>query len=167
MQCFPTISLLSVTTLIRELCKHISHCCLIFPMTLGDVLLSLSADVLGMFIMQCFDIVALSLSVSGFSPGVSSEHLDELRVFLLVCGLRRVKDPLYLVELFSGIPHNSCSLPSYFIYVWSDNEKHETHNILSRPGKRGNGVSYWHIFTLLNLWVQLKSVSLHFCSSLQ
>uniref|UniRef100_A0A3Q4GNL1 Glycosyltransferase 1 domain containing 1 n=1 Tax=Neolamprologus brichardi TaxID=32507 RepID=A0A3Q4GNL1_NEOBR len=28
-------------------------------------------------------------------------HVDELRVFLLVCGLRRVKDPLYLVEVFS------------------------------------------------------------------
>ncbi|KAK1892906.1 Glycosyltransferase 1 domain containing protein 1 [Dissostichus eleginoides] len=30
----------------------------------------------------------------------SIEHVDELRVFLLVCGLRRVKDPLYLVEVF-------------------------------------------------------------------
>ncbi|XP_044051674.1 glycosyltransferase 1 domain-containing protein 1 isoform X1 [Siniperca chuatsi] len=35
------------------------------------------------------------------SLGVSSEHVDELRVFLLVCGLRRVKDPLYLLEVFS------------------------------------------------------------------
>ncbi|XP_030272397.1 glycosyltransferase 1 domain-containing protein 1 isoform X2 [Sparus aurata] len=35
------------------------------------------------------------------SSGVSSEYVDELRVFLLVCGLRRVKDPLYLVEVFS------------------------------------------------------------------
>ncbi|XP_038560664.1 glycosyltransferase 1 domain-containing protein 1 [Micropterus salmoides] len=35
------------------------------------------------------------------SSGVSSEHVDELSVFLLVCGLRRVKDPLYLVEVFS------------------------------------------------------------------
>ncbi|XP_069034264.1 glycosyltransferase 1 domain-containing protein 1 [Embiotoca jacksoni] len=35
------------------------------------------------------------------SSGVRSEHVDELRVFLLVCGLRRVKDPLYLVEEFS------------------------------------------------------------------
>uniref|UniRef100_UPI0037E9BF36 glycosyltransferase 1 domain-containing protein 1 isoform X2 n=1 Tax=Semicossyphus pulcher TaxID=241346 RepID=UPI0037E9BF36 len=35
------------------------------------------------------------------SSGVSSERVDELRVFLLVCGLRRVKDPLYLVEVFS------------------------------------------------------------------
>ncbi|XP_068422349.1 glycosyltransferase 1 domain-containing protein 1 [Clinocottus analis] len=35
------------------------------------------------------------------SSGVSSEHVDQLRVFLLVCGLRRVKDPLYLVEIFS------------------------------------------------------------------
>ncbi|XP_051277650.1 glycosyltransferase 1 domain-containing protein 1 isoform X2 [Dicentrarchus labrax] len=35
------------------------------------------------------------------SSGVSTEHVDELRVFLLVCGLRRVKDPLYLVEVFS------------------------------------------------------------------
>ncbi|XP_020561788.1 glycosyltransferase 1 domain-containing protein 1 isoform X2 [Oryzias latipes] len=34
--------------------------------------------------------------------GVESEHVDELRVFLLVCGLRTVKDPLYLVEAFSA-----------------------------------------------------------------
>lgn len=73
-------------------------------MTLGDALLSLSANVLGMFIMQCFDIVALSFSVSGFSPGVGREHVDQLHVFLLVCGLRRVKDPLYLVKVFSGMP---------------------------------------------------------------
>lgn len=90
--------------MIRELGEHISHSCLIFLMTLGDVLLSLFADVLGTFIMQCFDIVLLSFCVSGFSPGVSSEYVDELRVFLLVCGLRRVKDPLYLVEVFSGKP---------------------------------------------------------------
>lgn len=76
-------------------------------MTLGDILLSLSADVLGMFIMQCFEIVALSFFVSGFSPGVTSEHMDKMRVFLLVCGLRRVKDPLYLVKVFSGIPYNT------------------------------------------------------------
>lgn len=35
------------------------------------------------------------------SSGVSGERADQLRVFLLVCGLRRVKDPLYLVEAFS------------------------------------------------------------------
>ncbi|XP_034068625.1 glycosyltransferase 1 domain-containing protein 1 isoform X3 [Gymnodraco acuticeps] len=35
------------------------------------------------------------------SSDASIEHVDELRVFLLVCGLRRVKDPLYLVEVFS------------------------------------------------------------------
>lgn len=35
------------------------------------------------------------------SAGVSGEHVEELRVFLLVCGLRRVKDPLYVVEVFS------------------------------------------------------------------
>ncbi|KAA8592791.1 glycosyltransferase 1 domain-containing protein 1 isoform X1 [Etheostoma spectabile] len=35
------------------------------------------------------------------SSGVCREHVDELRVFLLVCGLRRVKDPLYLVKVFS------------------------------------------------------------------
>lgn len=98
------LSLLSVTTLIRELCEHISHCCLIFLVTLGDVLLSLSADVLGMFIMQRFDIVSLSVFVFGFTPGVSSDHANKVHVFLLVCGLRRVKDPMYLVEAFSGRP---------------------------------------------------------------
>lgn len=35
------------------------------------------------------------------SAGVSGEHVEELHVFLLVCGLRRVKDPLYVVEVFS------------------------------------------------------------------
>uniref|UniRef100_A0A3B3UUD0 Glycosyltransferase 1 domain containing 1 n=1 Tax=Poecilia latipinna TaxID=48699 RepID=A0A3B3UUD0_9TELE len=35
------------------------------------------------------------------SSGVRTECLDELRVFLLVCGLRRVKDPLYLADVFS------------------------------------------------------------------
>ncbi|XP_041854481.1 LOW QUALITY PROTEIN: glycosyltransferase 1 domain-containing protein 1 [Melanotaenia boesemani] len=35
------------------------------------------------------------------NSGVRSENVDELHVFLLVCGLRRVKDPLYLVEVFS------------------------------------------------------------------
>ncbi|XP_040010375.1 glycosyltransferase 1 domain-containing protein 1 isoform X1 [Xiphias gladius] len=35
------------------------------------------------------------------SSGVTSEHMDKMRVFLLVCGLRRVKDPLYLVKVFS------------------------------------------------------------------
>ncbi|XP_061672101.1 glycosyltransferase 1 domain-containing protein 1 isoform X2 [Syngnathoides biaculeatus] len=33
--------------------------------------------------------------------GVSGGHVERLRVFLLICGLRRVKDPLYLVETFS------------------------------------------------------------------
>ncbi|KAA0713790.1 Glycosyltransferase 1 domain-containing protein 1 [Triplophysa tibetana] len=32
---------------------------------------------------------------------VSTEKVEDLRVFLLVCGLRRVKDPLYLLEAFS------------------------------------------------------------------
>ncbi|XP_019718400.1 glycosyltransferase 1 domain-containing protein 1 isoform X3 [Hippocampus comes] len=32
---------------------------------------------------------------------VSGVHVQRLRVFLLICGLRRVKDPLYLVERFS------------------------------------------------------------------
>ncbi|XP_053725595.1 glycosyltransferase 1 domain-containing protein 1 isoform X1 [Synchiropus splendidus] len=35
------------------------------------------------------------------SAGVSREHMDQLRVFLLICGLRKVKDPLYLAQVFS------------------------------------------------------------------
>ncbi|KAM4615957.1 glycosyltransferase 1 domain-containing protein 1 isoform 2-T2 [Polymixia lowei] len=35
------------------------------------------------------------------SSGVCREDVGEMRVFLLVCGLRKVKDPLYLVEVFS------------------------------------------------------------------
>lgn len=34
---------------------------------------------------------------------MSTEKVEDLRVFLLVCGLRRVKDPLYLLEAFSGM----------------------------------------------------------------
>lgn len=44
----------------------------------------------------------VTLSFSGLSAGVRTEHVDDLRVFLLVCGLRKVKDPLYLVRVFSG-----------------------------------------------------------------
>lgn len=35
------------------------------------------------------------------SSGVNRQDVEDLNVFLLVCGLRRVKDPLYLVEAFS------------------------------------------------------------------
>lgn len=35
------------------------------------------------------------------STGVCTEKVEDLCVFLLVCGLRRVKDPLYLLEAFS------------------------------------------------------------------
>ncbi|XP_024909582.1 glycosyltransferase 1 domain-containing protein 1 [Cynoglossus semilaevis] len=43
----------------------------------------------------------LCYGLSVFSPGVVSDRVDQLQVFLLVCGLRRVKDPLYLVQAFS------------------------------------------------------------------
>ncbi|XP_054628605.1 glycosyltransferase 1 domain-containing protein 1 isoform X2 [Dunckerocampus dactyliophorus] len=33
--------------------------------------------------------------------GISGEHVERLHVFLLICGIRRIKDPLYLVESFS------------------------------------------------------------------
>ncbi len=35
--------------------------------------------------------------------GVHTKQVENLRAFLLVCGLRRVKDPLYLLEAFAGI----------------------------------------------------------------
>ncbi|CAL8247522.1 unnamed protein product [Merluccius merluccius] len=35
------------------------------------------------------------------SSGVSGSHVEQHRVFLLVCGLRRVKDPLYLAKVFT------------------------------------------------------------------
>lgn len=86
--------------MIRQFHKDISHSCLIFFMTLCDVLLSLFLNVVAMFIMHWFDMLALT--VSGFSPGLHTKHVHDLRVFLLVCGLRRVKDPLYLADDFSG-----------------------------------------------------------------
>ncbi|XP_005167303.3 glycosyltransferase 1 domain-containing protein 1 [Danio rerio] len=47
--------------------------------------------------------VASNFSWSDFlhNTGVCSKQVENLQVFLLVCGLRRVKDPLYLVEAFS------------------------------------------------------------------
>lgn len=55
---------------------------------------------------------------SGFSPGVHTKHVSELRVFLLVCGLRRIKDPLYLVEDFSGKSKNpSLDMTCRYIYT--------------------------------------------------
>nr|XP_035964563.1 glycosyltransferase 1 domain-containing protein 1 isoform X3 [Halichoerus grypus] len=36
-------------------------------------------------------------------PGIN-QNADNLHIFLLVCGLRQVKDPLYLVDAFSGRP---------------------------------------------------------------
>ncbi|MGH0134763.1 UNVERIFIED_CONTAM: hypothetical protein FKN15_071176 [Acipenser sinensis] len=33
--------------------------------------------------------------------GIDNENVEDLHVFILVCGLRRVKDPLYLVNVFS------------------------------------------------------------------
>ncbi|XP_067251300.1 glycosyltransferase 1 domain-containing protein 1 isoform X2 [Chanodichthys erythropterus] len=46
--------------------------------------------------------VALNFSWSDFlhCTGVHTKHVENLHVFLLVCGLRRVKDPLYLLEAF-------------------------------------------------------------------
>ncbi|XP_012688295.2 glycosyltransferase 1 domain-containing protein 1 [Clupea harengus] len=46
---------------------------------------------------------ASDFSWRGFlrSSGVEADHVDDLCVFLLVCGLRRVKDPLYLLKAFS------------------------------------------------------------------
>nr|XP_057925581.1 glycosyltransferase 1 domain-containing protein 1 isoform X3 [Doryrhamphus excisus]XP_057925582.1 glycosyltransferase 1 domain-containing protein 1 isoform X3 [Doryrhamphus excisus] len=35
------------------------------------------------------------------SSGISGEHVERLHVFLLICGIRRIKDPLYIVESFS------------------------------------------------------------------
>ncbi|XP_051509613.1 glycosyltransferase 1 domain-containing protein 1 isoform X1 [Myxocyprinus asiaticus] len=47
--------------------------------------------------------VASCFSWSDFlqSTGVCTEQVEDLHVFLLVCGLRRVKDPLYLLEAFA------------------------------------------------------------------
>ena len=32
-----------------------------------------------------------------------NQSADNLHVFLLICGLRQVKDPLYVVDVFSGM----------------------------------------------------------------
>ncbi|XP_037114373.1 glycosyltransferase 1 domain-containing protein 1 isoform X2 [Syngnathus acus] len=42
-----------------------------------------------------------SSKISVQPQGVSGGHVERLHVFLLICGLRRVKDPLYLVQSFS------------------------------------------------------------------
>lgn len=97
-----TLSLKSLkyTTVIRQFCR---------------ILVTPVSFTLWPCVMYCFHYFPVWLwcllcigtdSVSGFPPGVHTEHGTELRVFLLVCGLRRVKDPLYLVEDFSGISKN-------------------------------------------------------------
>lgn len=97
-----TLSLkdLKYTTVIRQFCR---------------ILVTPVSFTLWPCVMYCFHYFPVWLwcllcigtdSVSGFPPGVHTEHGTELRVFLLVCGLRRVKDPLYLVEDFSGISKN-------------------------------------------------------------
>lgn len=42
--------------------------------------------------------------------GVRVDRVDDLHVFLLVCGLRKVKDPLYLLKAFSGKPSHFINL---------------------------------------------------------
>lgn len=42
------------------------------------------------------------VSVVFVSVGVIEDRVDDLHVFLLVCGIRRVKDPLYLLDAFSS-----------------------------------------------------------------
>lgn len=43
-------------------------------------------------------------NAAGSSVAEIKQRADEVCVFLLVCGLRRVKDPLFLVDAFSGRP---------------------------------------------------------------
>lgn len=61
LECSHTLSLLKCTTMIRQFHKDISHSCLIFFMTLCDVLLSLFLNVVAMFIMHWFDMQALTV----------------------------------------------------------------------------------------------------------
>lgn len=102
--CSPSMFLLWCERYVRALVTAVSSS---FP--LADEWLSLSAVVVSLFIIMDCDTL-LSVCVIHCSsylpiclfPGVSGEDVEDLHVFLLVCGLRRVKDPLYLLEAFSG-----------------------------------------------------------------
>ena len=52
--------------------------------------------------------------------GLSGARAEQHRVFLLVCGLRRVKDPLYLAEVFTGTP--GCSLHHKLSTAWNNSK---------------------------------------------
>ncbi|XP_053480050.1 glycosyltransferase 1 domain-containing protein 1 isoform X6 [Ictalurus furcatus] len=45
------------------------------------------------------------------TSGVRLDRVDDLHVFLLVCGLRKVKDPLYLLKAFSDLVSNRMAYP--------------------------------------------------------
>lgn len=71
-----TLSLLKCTTMIRQFCKDISHSCLIFFMTLCDVLLSLFLNVVAMFIMHWFDILALTVRLASLQVYTPSTRMN-------------------------------------------------------------------------------------------
>lgn len=49
------------------------------------------------------DSKAVNVKLLSCVLGVRAKQEENVRVFLLVCGLRRVKDPLYLLDVFAGI----------------------------------------------------------------
>uniref|UniRef100_A0A671Q8Q5 Glycosyltransferase 1 domain-containing protein 1-like n=1 Tax=Sinocyclocheilus anshuiensis TaxID=1608454 RepID=A0A671Q8Q5_9TELE len=67
-----------------------------FLYTCSRVFLQLLALLTLLTSIQCLNVTLLSCVL-----GVCTKKVGNLRVFLLVCGLRRVKDPLYLLEPFA------------------------------------------------------------------
>lgn len=98
-----------VTAVLFSSWPWVMYCFHYLPMYLG-------CSLCGVLILCC-----CLFCVSGFSPGVSGSHVERLHVFLLVCGLRKVKDPLYLVEAFSGTP---IRFIHHLFYLTSNNHSH-------------------------------------------
>ncbi|XP_060738071.1 glycosyltransferase 1 domain-containing protein 1 isoform X1 [Tachysurus vachellii] len=72
------------------------------------------------------------------TTGVRVDRVDDLRVFLLVCGLRKVKDPLYLLNTFSG--SYSPVFPDPFIHTLRIPDLQAS----SFPGRNGYIPREWH-----------------------
>ncbi|XP_028679854.1 glycosyltransferase 1 domain-containing protein 1 isoform X1 [Erpetoichthys calabaricus] len=71
------------------------------------------------------------------STGLTSNHFEDLHIFLLVCGMRRVKDPLYLVKVFSEWHLEDPSV--YLIIIGPEIDPAFTEEVASSV-KRANGV---------------------------
>ncbi|XP_012518853.1 PREDICTED: glycosyltransferase 1 domain-containing protein 1 [Propithecus coquereli] len=81
---------------------------------------------------KCEAALALHLYRGGRLLQEINQSADTLHVFLLICGLRQVKDPLYLVDAFSVLPLRRHLTP---IVKHSEVETHFVDPVLTREVK--------------------------------